>query len=182
MEERGPIQLLPPGLLGLLQLKVAGAGVSKLGDTCLPSMDMLEWWLRATAQLWTTNSGVTVAAGFVGVFTPFSPNAITVPAGEWWYVHDYTCEVQVPGGESYAGLRLAWASTSSGTIYFGALEDSAASTSTNGGGASAQRKLLSSGGFWLPPGARLGFWIDLVVGAGGTFVVCRQLRYTRCPS
>jgi len=179
MEERGPIQVAPPGLLGLLQLKVNGAGISKLGDTCVPSLEMAPWWLRANTVLRTVNTGITVAAGPPRAFTAYSPNDITVPQGQWWYVDDYTVEFQTGAGGAASNLALAWASTASGTIFFGSLEGSRAWCDVM---PASDFRLLRAGGFWLPPGARLGFWVDTVVGAAGLFAAVRQLRYAVLPS
>lgn len=180
MEERGPIQVAPRGLLGLLQLKADGRAVSKLGDTCVPSLEMVGWWLRANAELWALNSGVTDPAGAYGTFREYSPNGIQVPNGEWWFVHDYAVQFSLVAANQVKNLRLAWASTPAGTIRFTILADPA-DMQPVGAIAGAQIWCLVATEFWLPPGARLGYTCESVTGATGLSSNVTQLRYTRLP-
>lgn len=179
MEERGPVQLVAPGLLGLLQLKADGRGVSKLGDTCVPSMEMLPWWGRAAAAVWPQSSTVNVPAGTVRNWAGFSPNSIQVAQGEWWFVQDYSVTFACAAASTATNVRLAWASTAGATPLYSALLDDPNAGKLITGPAMV---LLTAQNFWLPPGARLGYFVDLITGAGGLDAACTQLRYARAPS
>lgn len=174
MNERGPIQVYPPGLLGLLQLKADGRAVSNLTDTCGPSLEMAPWWLRAKAELYTTPATGTHAAGGFATFVPFTVGPIQVPNGEWWYVHDYSVVFTAPGGSTASNIRLAAASTPASAFY-GALSDTTIQL------AATANLLISSKDFWLPPGARLGYYIDAITGVQITTALT-QLRISRCGS
>jgi len=172
VEERGPIQVIPPGLLGLLQLKADGRSVSKLGDTCIPSLEMLGFWLRSKMQATFTSSTANPAAAIYQVFQPFTTNPVVVPDGQWWYVHDYAVKF-IAGAGATGTSACAASSMGVTTIDYVALSDSV-DINANG-------KMVRCQPFWLPPGARLGFYVDTVVGA--TFqAIMTALRYTVCTS
>lgn len=173
MEERGPIQLAPPGLLGLLGLKADGRAVPKLGDVCVPSLEMSTWWLRAAATLLTTANGATVPAGTYRGFLGYTPG-IAITNGQWWYVHDYSVSFTAAAANTATNISLAATSVASGNFYSrlgtDKIDNLAAGTSV----------LLGAQGFWLPPGSTLGYWVDTVVGAAGLVSAVTQLRYTPC--
>lgn len=171
MNERGPIQISPPGLLNLLQLKSEGRSVSNLSDTCIPSLEMSTWWLRAAAQLDQTAYAVTVAAAVVATYQDFTaPSNIMVPNGEWWYVHEFAATMATGAAGSATNVRLARA-----TVRYSGMGEQVQL------GAS-QTMLLTVNDLWLPPGTKLGFFVDTVVGVGGLTATVRQLRYTRLGS
>lgn len=178
MEERGPIQVSTPGLLGLLQLKADGRGVPNLSDVCIPNLDMLPWWLRGTAEIWALASANTLAAGGYGGFAPFNPpNDIAVPNGEWWFVHDYTCTFSTSAANTATNVRLAWASTAGAPVRYAVFNDDPivqvpASTFL----------AITARNFWIPPGGRIGFYVDTVTGAIGLVATVTQLRFSRCKS
>lgn len=174
MTARGPIQLSPPGLLGLLQLKADGRSVPLLDDTCQPSLEMAPWWLRAAAQLWPSGSTIAIGAGASRVFTPFTVNPFTVPDGQWYYIHDYTLAIGTSPTDTVTRATLSWASQISGSAYFAMFPDAPPFDL-----AASQERLVTARDFWLPPGARLGLWVDTVTGAAFSASV-RQIRYTPC--
>jgi len=173
MQERGPIQLIPPGLLSLLQLKADGRSVSNLTDTCVPSLEMRDWWLRATAQLWPSASTLNVAAGTSAAFSNFTTDVL-VPAAQWWYVHDFSVLLNVPAAGTATNVRLVWAATSAGTIQFHPLADGMEQRGSLLTGAC--NVMAGARDFWLPPGGRLGIFVDVVTGAGGLNATVKQLR------
>jgi len=169
--------VIPPGLLGLLQLKVAGYNPAVLSDEVSPSIDLESWWLRANREVWTANSGISQGAGVANDFLAFSPNTIVVPDKEWWFVHSYsvTC---IPGAASTVDVtRLAMTWNAAGTIRYQFLGDASASVSAAGAGIPA---LLLAEKFWAPPGATLGFWFGTTTVVGVSWTV-RGLDFTRCP-
>lgn len=171
MEERGPIQIIPPGLLNLLQLKADGRSVSKLGDTCVPSLEMSSWWLRAQAEIDTAQYQSNIAAGTLATYANYgAPNQILVPNGQWWYVHEYAA-VATPGAGTATNVRLARAFVGPTTRYSGLGEQAQLIANSS--------VLLTAGDFWCAPGTLLGFYADVVTGGAGLTVVVRQLRFTR---
>lgn len=175
MEERGPIQIVPPGLLGLLQLKADGRSVSKLGDACIPSLDMLGFWLRAKMEGTFSSSIDNPAAAIYQVFRPFTTLPIVVPDGQWWYVHDYGVKFIAGAGVTATSCMPASSVGAAGTADYVPVSDLAVDINANG-------KMLRAGNFWLQPGARLGYYVDTVAG-GATFqAILTALRFTRCQS
>lgn len=75
-----PIQQIPGGLLGFLQLKNAGQNPSELPASLQAVLEMREWYWQSFAQVAVGTDAAIAAAGFV--------DKITVPAGEYWAIHD----------------------------------------------------------------------------------------------
>lgn len=67
------INRAPPGLLSLLDLKAMGENPSRLADTVSPTLDMLDFYLRAYSSLVTDFTGLLNATGFFPV-TAFDTN------------------------------------------------------------------------------------------------------------
>jgi hypothetical protein len=175
MQERGPVQLSPPGLLGLLQLKAEGRSVPNLGDTCVPSLEMAGWWLRAAATLYTGSSSDTLVPAAYRVFSGFTSGPLTVPSGEWWYVHDLNYEWQTAPTGTATGMRMAWSAVPTGSTYYKAFPADGPLLTMGGN----ECRVSTAQDFWLPPGARIGYWVDVVAVANFSVAV-RQLRYTPC--
>lgn len=173
MTARGPIQLSPPGLLGLLQLKADGRSVPLLDDTCSPSLEMGDYWLRAASTLWTQAASIAIAAGISRVFSPFSTGPITVPNGQWWYIHQYAVALSTGAAGSATRLALAWSPQVSFWTPFPSYQPYNLGAS--------EEVVLAIGDVWLPPGSRLGLYCDTVVGASGLAGTLRLLNYTPCP-
>lgn len=84
----GPIQVIPPGLLGMLQLKNVGQLPDVLQGNVQPVLELRDWLLHAN-ELYGLAS-LNQAAGnydstMVSMNTP-----VVIPQGEWWYLHDIT--------------------------------------------------------------------------------------------
>lgn len=175
MLERGPIQTPIPGLLSLLGLKVDGRGVPNLADTCIPSVEMLEFWLRGTAVVDTTAYTVGIAASVLRNYSNFStPNPLAVPNGEWWYIHDYSVMVDAGVGTANA-VRLA-------TAFVGATVRVTGQGNETVNLAANQAALLTAHDFWLPPGTLIGIYADTITGATGLTATVRNLRFSRLGS
>ena len=75
-----PIQTQPKGLLGFLQLKNQGQNPAELPDTLQSVLEMRDWYLQTSAEI---VGGTPILINAAGTF-----DALTVPFGEWWFVHD----------------------------------------------------------------------------------------------
>lgn len=147
-----PIQTIPQGLLGLLQLKQTGANPSDLLETVQPTVDLTNWWLQrqevdiALVQSGFTNPVVINAAG-IGVF---GLAALTVPGNDTWLVTNLTIlasllateDLVVSGGFTFPGSGSA--------VY----ELGPALVEPTDSTARARQVTWSARGFWLQPGAR----------------------------
>lgn len=174
----GPIQIQPPGLLGLLQLKVGGFMPDALAQDVQPTVDLEGYWLRAAAQ----NESVGYSRALVAATYGFTASLLdtataTVALGpsqqEWWFVHDYALRYNAPGGTG-TNLRPAWTlrpgpGAAQAEFYVGETYQAAG----------APFIAARAGGFWLPPGAVLGSYVDVVT--AGLQIDLMGLRYTRCP-
>lgn len=80
MEVYRPIQAIPQGLLGFLQLKNAGKNPQELNSLLQSSLDLGEWMLQTAPEIEAGTNGAIAAAGFTAYQT--------VPDGEWWFLHD----------------------------------------------------------------------------------------------
>jgi hypothetical protein len=179
-EPSGPIQLIPPGLLGLLQIKSpAGQNPNVLNADVQPCVDILPWWLRANRQVWAANSGINIAAAIINDFMAFSPNSIIVPQNQWWYIHSYNVAVAAGAAGTALGVRQAMRWNTVGTIKYQALGEGPARSNEPLTAASGAI-LLKAEGFWMPPGSELGFYVGVVTG-GDLQVTVRGMAYTPCP-
>lgn len=179
LEPSGPIQVIPPGLLGLLQLKSpSGVNPHLLNNDVQPNIDMLEWWLRANRQVWSLNSGITLAAGTYNTFSGLSPNSIIVPQSQWWYVHSATMTFTVAAGGTMVMANLAMLFNQTGTLRWrtvGQPPRPGVFTPAEGEQAFRVEDL------WMPPGSSLGVNVGIITGAGGVAVDLRAMDYTILP-
>lgn len=172
-----PVQLSPPGLLNLLQLKTGGVNPDDVQREIQPTIDLEAWWLRAARTVDLTNRGITALAGVNG-YIDFSPNVIQVPANAWWYVHAYSVTFTVAALDQVLGLRLAMLYNPTGTQryrFVGEYVPQASVTSTTSDLA------LNASELWAPPGSRLGFYAYYITGPGGCVAQVRGLEYTELP-
>jgi hypothetical protein len=173
--QSGPIQVIPPGLLGLLQIKSpSGENPNLLNNDVQPVLDMLPWWLRANRIVSQVNAGRTLAINSINAFTAFSPNAILVPESEWWYVHSFTVAFDCAGGGSATMMGPALQFNQVGTLRWRTLMPVVAALAAAGGALA-----MTAEDFWAPPGSQLGFYISEVAGAD-LQIDMRGLDYTVC--
>lgn len=175
------MQLQPPGLLGLTQLKTGGVVPDALAQTIQPEFDILEFWLRASREIWQTTSSLVAPPASFG-FGAFNPGPIIVPETQWWYVHSYSIVGRAAAvGDGWSNFRGAMAFNTAGTQRvrflgeptFAGLELAASSPTFNA--------TILAERFWAPPGANLGFYIGNVTGVTGFECLLASLDYTRCP-
>lgn len=90
----GPIQIVPPGLLGYLNIKNAGNNPSDLLDTVQPTLDLRDWWFQARLEVTTVTQSFLATTASVG-FKAFTTNPVTVPQGQMWYVTEYVVAANI---------------------------------------------------------------------------------------
>lgn len=94
-----PIQVIPPGLLGFLQIKNGGLNPREFPEVLQPVMELMHWYLYANAEVVTGTDAAIAAASLT--------NYLTVPDDEWWVVHD-----------AQAAMTMAAASTAVWSLYY----------------------------------------------------------------
>lgn len=85
----GPIQTLPRGLLGFMQLKNSGRYPSEVSSTLGLSLELFDWYMEANAENLPLASTAAIGPGAVG-FVPWTVNPIVVPDNEMWFVTAYS--------------------------------------------------------------------------------------------
>lgn len=104
----GPIQLIPPGLMGLLQLKQTGRLPGTLNDIVSGVLELREWYMMArrvnTLALFPGASfpvinGITAPGVGVG-FVPAGGGNATVPNGQIWWVDNMTIQCTISAAAS----------------------------------------------------------------------------------
>lgn len=175
----GPIQVIPPGLLGLLNLKNMGRLPDVLINEVQPGIDLQEWWLRANLINQPAPSTDSLVAGSYNSFRSFTAGAgaIQVPDREWWFVEWYTASFTAAGaGNSATSIDLALEFQQAGVSRWtplGCVEPAQAILNN-------ARWQLVAKSFWVPPGSELGFCVSSVATAV-LDVATLTLRYTPCP-
>lgn len=158
MPQYGPIQVLPPGFLNLLQLKNTGQNPETFDSNVIPTFEMLDWYLRANALDYIKFAGVVpgvaLTTGQVGERT-FSPNAIFTPNREWWWVQEYTVVTSTLAAGDISDYQPCWISTRQGTQSTYCVGERVRVAGTAGG----TRGCVRASGFWIPPDCNLGFFV-----------------------
>lgn len=179
-ERIGPIQVIPPGLLGLFQLKGHGENPRELATLVNPILEMRDWYFQAQALDWpqARNGGVVptanIAAGGVG-FVAFS-TPMTVPQDEIWYVHHLTIAVgNLAATDVFTGVATMRSVT--GNDFFPGTYQGGQGF---GGGANPRRTFATASGFWAPPGATCGAYV-LQADTATTIPIAGFLRFTPMP-
>jgi hypothetical protein len=177
----GPIQVIPPGLVGLLQLKQLGRLPDNLLGDVNPVLELRDWYMEArrvsTVTLFggfpataaITTGGVNFKSMLIG-----GVNA-AVPQGQIWYVEEFT----VSGSIATAADSISFAAAMSqspltdiqlvGPPYIDVITARARAAA-----AKADR------GYWARPGDTFGAFVVDVLSVGGITLVA-TLRATICP-
>lgn len=170
----GPVQVIPPGLLGFFQLKTFGRNPAELSETLQPSLECFEWYMQAQLRDVVQDLGVPQRA--IATTGPwiFSPNQVTVPNGEIWWVEHFTVRtVALVAGESIRVAPLMQRPLF-GTVNQFLLGGSSTAIAGEMAIARADRP------FWAAPGSDLGFFVSAIATAGAISVQ-GYLRYVRIP-
>lgn len=175
----GPIQSLPNGLLGLLQLKNMGNLPDVLLGNVQPIIDMVPFWLRGQTITDPVVHGLGLPTGTTGLQS-FSPNPILVPEGQMWWVRRYTVQAVVPVGatERIDNLTPTLTVQRVGVVLWQALTERP--VSVLGNAASTVAAAVGCGDFWASPGSEIGFYVGDVT-TGSNVVVNGQVWYTPVP-
>jgi hypothetical protein len=86
------IQVIPPGLLSILQLKNGGRTPQHLGPDVLPTFDLEGYFLRATQQVITASEALVTTANDAKTLA-------AVPDSEWWFVEHFTANWFIAAGD-----------------------------------------------------------------------------------
>lgn len=150
----GPLQLIPPGLLGFLNLKSNGDNPHSLLAEYRPTLEMRDWMFQAKQED-INGTGLVLVTGNLGTRTAFAV-PLQVPQGEWWYVHSaMASSAGLPAADLIAGA-IGWVVGNPGNFanhIVGPVE-------TVAGAANKVELFRSDRGFFMPPGALLGIFIS----------------------
>jgi hypothetical protein len=149
VNEYGPVQSFPSGLLSMLGLKNTGLYPDKVGSTYQPTIEVLQWIMEGQAI------EIGRSADFAGL--PLGNQAW--PAGnsintgsEWWYVLDYSIYGNmVAAATSIVGFHPSWITNYPNGRSLLVGEPSGIVTST----AAGRRAVAKARGFWVPPTSEL---------------------------
>lgn len=182
----GPIQVLPPGLINLLQLKVAGYSPDAMRQDVQPTIDLEAWWLRAKAdntrlryRQFVTGAPTTIG----GFFAVLSPGLANLGPGSqaWWYVHNMTMDFSSNGvvTDLNAGISIRGGSQPS----LGAADQtwSLPGRFIPGLTAAVPRQIDSVSGFWMPPNSIVGAYVGTIAAAVDFNLEILGFRYTELP-
>lgn len=168
-----PIQVLPPGLLGMLQLKTGGNNPDTIMGEVRPTIDLLDFYLRAISQpilVTPTATPGTKSGQFADVYTT---NNVLVPQSEWWWVESYLVFAGGGVGSIVRDLKpvARLGGNPNGWMLLG---DSVGNINVPGTGADAAT--VGARGFWLPPGSAFGFSHSGITAGAGITVTGRIQR------
>jgi hypothetical protein len=142
------ISKLPRGLTALLSLRDQGQTPQLLADQAVQVVESRDLFLLDTRELINVGLQTTpvVGANF------FTPDAITVPAGELWYVWHYGVASSPLAGEA---ITFAAAVQMDGLPIMVPMTAYIA-------GAATQEVRIAAAGFWAGPGSKFGFLVQTV--------------------
>lgn len=176
-EPSGPIQVPVPGLLGLLQLKNAGANPAVMLDEVQPGFDMLQFWLQNNQETTTFVPGVPFGPGgrFQPAFGPFD---------EPRWIHNFSVLAPLGAGDDISNFGLTYITqrvvgVSDGIHHF--IENG---TQNFGSGALVGPNaalMIGVQRFWLSQGDSLGC-LSYSNGAGSSWTPTFSLRSTPVPA
>lgn len=148
--DNGPIQIVPQGLLGLLNLKNNGKTPEVLRTDVTTQLDALDMYVTGLLQQVSASVAVAAALG---------PNAsdLIVPQNEVWFVHSEFVTTETLGAGEVITLAAAVAFNGIATIPVG---------SNRSGIAGERMRAISERGIFLAgPGSIFGFWVEELTGA-----------------
>lgn len=154
----GPLNVIPPGFLGFLQLKNFGKNPAEVPELISPVFDMLRWYFAGEARpMATTDASRAVTTDLDG-FIALTTATITVPDGEWWYVHSVYLYANLPAAvtEFFAGAP-AWFNANT---FQGEVMASQPISIMQGVAGSTRRYFSVARDFFVPPGSQFGAYIS----------------------
>lgn len=171
-----PIQVIPPGLMGFLQLKNQGTNPEDFPGVLQPVMELRDWYLQARSQNFLNAAATTTFTTGIGTsgFTTGAGNII-VPDQEWWFVHQYSLTAGLVAGDTLNALLPVLITPRLGVQHRHQVGRMQTGPQT---GANALVAALGEA-FWAPPGSELGFTYAGV--AAVNISVAGYVRYTPLP-
>jgi len=165
-----PIQALPKGLVGFLDLNTSGAGPPQLADQLVGTLDLLPFFALYKRE--ALSSGAVAAGTATGDFA-FSV-ALTVPQNEAWYVVAYNISAAIP-----LGLTAQIAPTYQRAIAGGNTAFPVGPPVTNASSALASLiRCHAFSPFWLPPASFPG-GITMALSAATAFNAFGNIEFVR---
>lgn len=164
MADFGPIQVPPPGLLSLLNLKNTGRNPERMHDTYTPTLELRDMLLQfnlldALKTLGGTPPGVNLTNGQVGARS-FSPVLLQVPANEIWWVEEYTVRSVLPAAATEVNqFQAAYFTPLLGSLSTYAVGE--ASPVVTGVAAYSRQNVAVARGFWVPPTSEIGMLVNI---------------------
>lgn len=178
----GPVQLIPPGLTGLLQLKQFGQVPGTLDLNVNPVIELRDWYMQARRvdefALYGGFPATTVLTTGTGrgvyTFVPPGGGIASVPQNQTWYVEMLT----VFTGTNTAGDVLSFAPGIGNNQGSSFQQVGPQYTDTS---VARQRNCFAnaSRGFWAAPGDLFLLMVNDILTAGATFQL--RLRATVLP-
>lgn len=170
----GPVQVIPPGLLGFLQLKNAGVNPEQLEKAIRVVWDAQEWYFESRMEV-IRSALVNTAAGPLNGNQPLAD--LTVPQDEYWWVQNISVYGSVGsplGAGDVVRMLVTYVMPQFGNDPF-AIEQPLGQAFGQG-----DTPLISASGFFVPSGAVLGFYfVRYAQALGNQFrAIC---RFTRLP-
>lgn len=157
-----PINRQPFGFLDFFGLKSLGKNPEVMNDQVQPTLDMREWYLRTNAE--QLRGLVQLVAPYTGPASdPFAGDpSLTVPAGEWWYVHAATLVVFQQPGWSLITPGIMTVRNSAPAQYYEALLSTTRGESFGTGTVAYSASWHSRPRCWLPPRTEIGAsWVSV---------------------
>lgn len=175
-----PVQVIPPGLLGFLQIKNLGKNPQSLGGQILPTMDLLEWYFQSNME--QLRSTLTIGDGVVGP-VPWTTGSgatvnLTTSQDEFWWVESlmFRCTTFIVAGEQIqwqAGYRTP--ALNNNFVICGDRQD------TVGAAAPSIEAYCYAKRFFMPPGSEIvSFLSHFNTPVGGGACEC-YIRFVRLP-
>lgn len=172
-ETIGPIQVIPQGLTGFLQVKQTGKMPGELTELLYGVLELRDWLFASRRnteiELFGTGPNTTVATGGIG-FRGLAPTPV-IPQNQYWYVWSYTLLAATAAATDV--LSFAPAISIQGGQTLELLGPTVFDQVT-----ARQRNLACfvPSPFWAGPGDTFGFWVTDVSTAGIT--VAMRIRAT----
>ena len=171
----GPIQVIPPGLLGMLQLKNEGRSPSEFIETLQPTIELFEWLLQTNSIEGPDALSGTIAAGLQGFFP--ATNFVSGQR-EWHWVHCVSFYSTPVAAGVFFDCRIAFRKVVGAPSAIHNFGDQKWSMGGIAGATSVA--WAQSKGFFVPPNMQYGIQVltnTTALATGGTF----NLLYTPLP-
>jgi hypothetical protein len=172
----GPIQTIPRGLLGLLNLKNLGRLPDSLNSEVTPVIDLSRWWLTSEALFDVITHGVGLSTS--GPLSLNFSSSILVPDNQVWWIERYTVELSLPAaaGESAQNVAPIIFLSQAAPVRSQCLVETP--ITVTGGTGTATGSMIGCGGFFAPPGSSLGVYVGRSI-TGTTIAVNGTVYATR---